>query len=185
MKSGAVGKSMEEELWALVADKFPDVEVTVEHSARWNRPCVIFRTKHFADLLPEERFHRLAVLISESYRKARLAGFVWVELAPGDTVDSFLKLPRSEDVVPREAKVYAELSEASFFDALKQSMGPSPEKRCTGDFNTAARVLRSKKFTADRITDARLVFIRHGAYCDCQVLQAVQPALAKAYAGAA
>jgi hypothetical protein len=40
-------------------------------------------------------------------------------------------------------------------------------------------VLSKRKCSADKIRDTKLVFIRHGVYCDCQVIPAAQPALAK------
>ena len=43
----------------------------------------------------------------------------------------------------------------------------------------------SRKSINVNADDVRLLFIRHGVYCDCQVLQSAEPALAEMFAGAA
>ncbi|RME36294.1 MAG: hypothetical protein D6788_11885 [Planctomycetota bacterium] len=177
--------TLEADLSALLADRFPGMEITVGHSERWNAPCVTFRWAGFAELLPEERFQRLATVIPEPFRRERMAGYVWLELAPEETVDAFLKLPRSEDVVERAGGIYADLSRSGFFDALEEALAPSPDKRCGGDFTASVRILEEKGFAPERIVDARLLFIHHGVYCDCQVLQTIRSELAKRYAGVA
>ncbi|MBI4719164.1 MAG: hypothetical protein HY763_15295 [Planctomycetes bacterium] len=173
------------ELLAMLAGSFADMVVEVSPSERWKRMCVTFRWPGFAELLPEERFHRLAAVVPESYRQTQLGGFVWLELAPGESLDAFLALPRSEDVASREASVYAALVRAGFFPALGKALGPSPEKSCARGFEKTASVLERKKFAPAGIRDAKLIFIRHGSYCDCQALLVAQPALAQQHAGAA
>lgn len=173
------------ELESMLTPQFDGMKVEVAHSERWNRMCVTFRWKGFADLLPEERFHRLAHVIPEEFRSSRLVGFVWLELAPKETIDSFLALPRSEDVAARERAIFGDLEEAVFFKTLAESMQPAPDRVCPGDFTLTAAALSYCGFSAERIRDAKLVFIRHGAYCDCQVLQTAQPVLAELYADAA
>ncbi len=178
-------RELEAELLATVEPKFPGMMVEVGLSERWNRPCVTFRWAGFADLLPEERYHRLATVIPESVREKKLKGFVWLELAPEESVDSFLKHPRSEDMADQEGEIYAGLVQCGFFDGLSKAVGPSPESKCRGVFQETLAVLQTKKYTPEQIRDARLAFIRHGAYCDCQVHIAARPSLAEAHAGAA
>ena len=178
-------RELEADLAAILANQFPGLTVHVAHNQRWNRMCATFRWAGFAALLPEERFHRLVEVISEDFRATRMKQFVWLELAPGETLDAFMRLPRSEDVADREVEVYAGLMEAGFFDSLEKVMGPSPETDCPGDFSKAEAVLSAKKSSPTKIRDAKLVFIRHGAYCDCQVLHTAQPALAELHATAA
>ncbi len=175
-------KTVENELIEMLSDGFPGITVEVVHSERWNRMSVIFRWSGFADLLPEERFQRLVSVIPDSFRASRLAGFVWLELAPNESIDVFLKHPRSEDVVEREGEIYARLSKASFFAGLKKSMGRSPQKACGGDFARVAEVLSAAGWSAEAIRDTKLVFIRHGAYCDCQIVETVAAALREHYA---
>lgn len=174
-------KTLAKDLTELLCGFFPDIEVTVEHNSRWGRMSASFRSAAFSGLLPEERYERLLRVIPEEFRTSRMAGFVWLELAPEETVDAFLKLPRSEDVAPRERDIYADLCAASFFDKLRKAMGRDAKKSCKGDLSFTAGVLAGH----DRMQDARLLFIRHGAYCDCQALLTVAPALEKTHAAKA
>ena len=178
-------RQLEAELAEMLAPHFSGMTVEVGHSDQWDRMCVTFRWPGFVTLLPEERFHRLARVIPSDFRDSRLDGFVWLELTPDETVEAFLRLPRSEEVAEREADIYADLLEAGFFESLGESMGPTPDRQCRGGFSEIEAVLSGKNCSAANIRDAKLVFIRHGAYCDCQVLQTVLPELAKSYAGAA
>jgi len=175
-------RKLETELRAMLGEHFDDLEVTVEKNPRWNRMSATFVWDGFAGLLPEERFQRLAAVIPEEFRATHLAGFVWLELSPGESVDAFLKRPRSEDVEPREAQVYNGLTRAGFFEELSKSLGRSPKKKCQGDFSTTVEILRAKKYSASKLQDARLLFIRYGAYCDCQALESVAPELAERHA---
>ena len=178
-------RKLEMDLVALLARSFPGMTVEASHSERWDRMCLTFRWAGFAGLLPEERFQRLVTVIPESFREKRLSGCVWLELAQNETIDQFLKMPRSEDVADREQAIFADLQERGFFDALRQALKPTPTKACKGDFSGTGGAL-SKGRSADKIMqDAKLLFIRHGAYCDCQVLAEVEPALSKLLAGAA
>ncbi len=176
---------LQQELTTLVETKFPGMTVDVGTSAHWDRPCVTFLWDGFADLLPEERYHRLATVIPERVRTERLKGFVWLELAVNESVDDFLKQPRSEDIAPKQRSIYRKLIDAGFFDALSKKAGPSPDTSCRGDFRVTNATLESKKFSKNAARDAKLVFIRHGVFCDCQVLLTAQTALAEANIGAA
>lgn len=177
-------RKLEADLRELLAEPFEGLEVRVEKNPRWNRMSVTFEWEGFAGLLPEERFQRLAAVVPEEFRTSRLAGFVWLELTPGESVDTFMKLPRSEDVEPREAQVYRSLARTGFFEDLAKALGRNPKKKCPGDFSLTTEILRGKKFTATKVQDARLVFIRHGAYCDCQALESVAPELAEKHGDA-
>jgi len=174
---------LSKELAEMLMPHYAGMEVTVEHSQRWQRMCVTFRWEGFTDLLPEERFERLVRVIPEEFRQGKLGGFVWLELVPGEDIDAFLKLPRSDDIADREEEIYSGLEEARVFDALKDALGPSPSKACQGEFSELGVVLATKKFSSDRIRDARLLFIRNGAYCDCQAILTVRQELARLYGG--
>lgn len=176
-------KQLEALLAEMVVPRFPGMTVSVEHSARWNRMSVTFRWTGFADLLPEERFHKLAQVLPDDFRASKLAGFVWLELAPKESVDAYLKYPRSEDVADREGAIHASLLETGYYDKLAEALGPSPDKSCPGDFSTTAEVLQACRKADAKIQDAKLLFIRQGAYCDCQVLLAVREALSGQHGG--
>jgi hypothetical protein len=185
MKSGPSNKALESELAGLLAPRFSGIRAEVGKSDHWNRPCVTFRWTGFAGLLPEERFHRLVAVLPAEIRENRLAGFVWLELADDENVDAFLKLPRSEDIVDREAEIYTELVKARLFDLLADAMSGSPEQKCTGDFREMIRLLTAKRFPPKRVSDAKLLMIRHHAFCDCQILQTARGELAELFADAA
>ncbi len=176
------GETLETKLVAMLADLFPGLTVEVGRSKRWNRMCASFRWSGFTGLLPEERFQRLAKAIPEGFRESQMKGFVWLELAPDETLESFLELPRSEDVTDREPALYAELVRADFFESLDEAMGVSPGESCRGDLSQADEILSAEHFSKDKIRDAKLVFIRHGVFCDCQIMETAQPALAELYA---
>ena len=178
-------RKLEMDLVAKLARAFPGLTVEVGHSERWNRMCATFRWAGFADLLPEERFHRLVSVLPEKYRKTTLDGFVWLELTLTESVEEFLKLPRSEDMAGKEAVIYTGLLEAGFFEALAESLGSAWEENCLGDFSKSTEIFLARRFPETEIREAKLLFIRHGAYCDCQVLQSVRPALEQRHAGAA
>ncbi len=178
-------KKLQDELAALIASAFPDMTVEVGHSARWDRDCVTFRSSGFAGLLPEERFHRLARAIPEDFRGSKLKGFVWLELTPKETIDAYLKLPRSEDIVNKEAAIYRELVAGGFFESLRKQMGSKPDASCQGGFSDSEAVMSTGGKSAVKIRNAKLLFIRHGVYCDCQVLNTVEPELQELFAGAA
>lgn len=182
MAAKQVEKTLETELAKMIADRFGDMTVSVERSARWDRMCVTFTWNGFAGLLTEERFQRLTAVIPEDFRRQRMKGFVFLELAPGEKVEDALKSPRSEDVADREGEIYASLEEVDFFDALTKALDGDPLKNCPGDFSKTSGVLKEKKFAAAKIIDAKLVFIRRGAYCDCQAITTIRGELQKAHA---
>lgn len=185
MKAKGTHESLQRELLDMLSAKFPGISVEVESTSRWNRPCVTFCSAAFDGLLPEERFHRLVAVIPTDFREKHMAGFVWVELAKGESLDQFLKLPRSEDVASRERDIYGSLARVKFFDLLSEALGSSPEKRCGGDFRELDRILQSKRLSAEAIRDAKLLLIRHRAFCDCQILLTAQSELARLFADAA
>lgn len=178
-------KAVMGDLLKMLGGVFPGISVEIAHAARWNRDCVTFRWDGFAGLLPEERFHRLVKVIPEAFREQNLAGLVWLELGPAESVEEFLRLPRSEDVARKERTIYAGLRKANFFGLLNTALGSSPDKKCAGDFAECERILPALKLGPHGSQDAKLIFIRHHAFCDCQVLLTAQQALADAHAGAA
>ncbi len=182
MKAKMGASQLQKELTAMLRGKFDGMSVVVEHSARWKRMCVRFIWPGFAGLLPEERFHRLASSIPEDFRESRLKGFVWIEATPDESIGDVLAMPRSEDVVDCEAEIYERLEKIDFFSALKGCMEPEPQRSCTGGFSQTQSVLSNKKAGEAQARDAKLLFILHGAYCDCQVVQAVHAELAKRHA---
>lgn len=170
-----------DELTRLLADSFPGIDVEAGFSERWQRPCVTFRWAGFADLLPEERFQRLVQVIPEEVRLTDLAGYVWLELAPLETVDAFLSYPRSEDVAGKDSVIYSALARCGFFDRLQARLSGQPMEHCGGDFRAVEAVLEECRVRPALVRDAKLLFILLGAYCDCQVIESILPALQKRF----
>lgn len=185
MSGSTDDNNLRAELLMMLEPHFPGISVEIAHSKRWNRKTLTFRWVAFTDLLPEERFERLTRVLKEDYRRERLPGFLWLELAADESIDDFLKLPRSEDVTEHEHELYRRLLDVGFFDRLDKTLGARPKRKCGGDFSAAREVLKKAKADKETIQNAKLVFIRHGVYCDCQVLASAKPALEKLYAGAA
>ncbi len=179
MEGSGQRKWIEAELRGSLTPKFPGMTIEVAHSDRWKRMCVTFRWSGFVGLMPEERFHCLVDMVPARFRRSHLQGFVWLELAPDETVEAYLQLPRSEDVNQRAAAIYGDLLSAGFFDALDAALGPRPKGKCLGAFSSTEAVLSAGNYSAARICDAKLLFISQGVYCDCQVLETVRPKLAQ------
>ncbi len=178
-------RKLETELAAVLASSLGGITVEVGYSDRWQRMCVTFRWSGFAGLLPEERFHRLAQVIPAAFRESRLKGYVWLELAPGESIEAYMSLPRSEDAATREKAICGGLVDIRFFELLGDALGPNSADRCLGDFSATSALLSGLGLPLLKIQDAKLVFIRHGAFCDCQVLETVQPVVRRLLAGAA
>lgn len=159
----------------------PGIEVEVGTAERWQRMCLRFRHPSFEELLPEQRFRQVLAAIPQDYHQQHLQGAVWFEMAPGETEDDLLKAPRSEDLADREAAIAGTLFACGFFEALSKAMGESPIESCTGRFAACRTALEGTGITGDAQRDACLIFIRQGAYCDCEVLLAAQPTLADGY----
>ena len=167
-------KEVERELRAMLASRFPGMTIGVGTHPRWNRPAATFTWAGFTGLLPEERFHRLMTVIPDEFRASKMAGFIWLELTPKETIDDLLKMPRSEDVEGRKAQLTQALTGADFSNKLASQMGMSAQQTCTGDFQKTCALLSGLKFSAAAIQDTKLLFIRQGAYCDCQVLECMR-----------
>ncbi len=161
---------LQAKLARLLSEKFPGITIEVGHSARWDRTALTFRWGGFDDLLPEERFHRLFHSVPEDFYEEHLYGCVWLELGEGESVDDFLKLPRSEDVQDKEPRVIEGLAKVRFFEALATELGEEPTARCGGDFTVVRRVLTAAKLKNSALRDALLVLMRNGAFCDCEAL---------------
>ncbi|GAG36850.1 unnamed protein product, partial [marine sediment metagenome] len=94
-----------------------------------------------------------------------------------ETQEDVLRARRSADLAEHEPAIAGRLFDCGFFDALTDAMGESPIKTCGGSFAASRKVLAAKGITGDEQRDVCLVFIRQGAYCDCEVLLAARPAL--------
>lgn len=156
---------------------FSGLEVEVTRDARWSRPVVILRWSGFVGLMAEQRFHLVLRAIPPKVMEHKLAGLVWFELTPVETPDDYLKMPRCEDVADREAELAAALARADVFKRLSRAMGQDPPQACDGTFNRTRRILEEAGVRGGETDDVCLLLIRHGAYCDCQVLTTARTGL--------
>lgn len=170
-------EKLKEQLLGLVAEACPGMTVELGHSERWDRPLVTFTWAGFSGLLPEERYHRLARLIPESFRREDMRGYVWLELVPDEDLEQFLKMPRSEDIKSRRQEIYNGLLRADFFSTLSEAMDGQPVENCGGGFQKLRECLKLKRFSAKHIDEAKMLFICYGAFCDCQAVVTIQPKL--------
>ncbi len=161
---------LQAKLAKLLSEKFPGLAIEVGRRAQCDRTALTFRWAGFNDLLPEERFRQLFHNIPEGFYEEHLRGCVWFELGNGESVDDFLKLPRSEDVGDKEPRVIEGLAKVGFFKALAAELGEEPMASCGGDFTVVRRVLTAAKLNKSALRDALLVLMRNGAFCDCEAL---------------
>ncbi len=174
-------QAIRKKLLDLLEPALPGIEVDVGLSDRWKRMCLTFRHKSFGGLFLEQRFRMIMQRLPEDYYEQKLRGAVWFELAPGETIEDALGAPRSGDVEKAEPKLARKLLKLGFFSAMQDAAGESPIETCSGDFMIARKVLSGLGVVDDEQRDACLVFIRQGAYCDCEVLLTAQEALTTAY----
>jgi hypothetical protein len=163
-----------------VAKACPGVRVEADHSRRWDRLCLTFRWDGFAGLLPEERFRLVAGQVPPAFYDEHCRGAVWLELTDGEAIDDYLALPRSEDIDPRLADVWAGLRALNFFAALEDELVRITFDQCPDDLSISKRVLAAKHAGPELAQDAVLAFMRHEAYSDWEVLRKVRPIVEKA-----
>ena len=181
MVSAKKRQSLGEKLLEALEPHLPGIEVEVDRSQRWQRMTVTFRHRKFAALLPEQRFRTVLQLLPAELYEKDLRGAVWFELAPGETPEDVTQARRSQDVAEAEPRIADRLRKVAFFEALSRALGESPIEACTGDFAVSRRVLSDNGIVGEQQRDACLVFIRQGAYCDCEVLLTAGPALTRLY----
>lgn len=153
----------------------PGIRVEAEHSARWDRPCLTFHWPGFAGTLLEERFHLLMRHIPEEFFESHCRGAVFLELAPGETVDEILAQPRSEDVADRVAEIWAMLNGRHFFACLEDELVRIPPAELQPDLRVSRKVLQALELDEDQQRDALLAFMHTGAYTDWEVLREIRP----------
>ena len=181
MAATATTADLRADLFALLGQSFPGIDISLGHSVRWNRSTIEFRWEGFAGLLPEERFRRIMGTLPDHFYEERMRGCVCLELAPGEELEAFLALPRSEDIVQDEPRIARRLLKAKFFDKLEVQLGSSPMDACSGGLQGSRQLLRSLRFSAVQADGACLVLIRHRSYCDCEVLMRARPELVEQF----
>ncbi len=165
-------------LKGFLADGYPNISIRIEP---WrdepSRDAIYFEHEKFAVLYPMQRYHYLIHSIPEDFYAQHLSEAVWVELAPGESIED-LQYPDEELIESISPDVMRSLRGSGFFAGLDDLMSPIDEtvepEVCHGDFRHAKRVLAEKGFGErngiDEVFDICHVLMAQGGYCDCEVL---------------
>jgi len=166
------------QLKGFLAENYPDISIRIEP---WKddpaRDAIYFEEEKFSVLYPMQRYHYLIHSIPQDFYERHLSEAVWVELAPGETVDD-LRYPDEEMIESISPDVMKALGSSGFFAALDDLLCPEDEtaepEACHGDFRHAKRVLAEKGFGErdgiDEVFDISHVLMAEGAFCDCEIL---------------
>jgi hypothetical protein len=166
---------LKKDLLSYVGKQCEGIELNVEISPRWDRLCFTFRWDGFDDLLLEERFRKVARLIPGDYFEKHCQGVVWLELTAGESIDEYLKQPRSEDVDAELPDIWKQLAEIEFFSRLEDEMVRISPADCPDDLSVSKRVLRASKLPEKDVRRSCLAFIRQAVFTDWEVLKAIRP----------
>ncbi len=166
---------LKKDLLSYVGNACKGVELEVDISPRWDRLCLTFQWDGFDDLLLEERFRKVAQLVPGDYFEKNCQQAVWLELTPNESIDEYLKQPRSEDVDAELPKIWKKLGEIEFFSRLEDELVRIPPADCPDDLSVSKRVLRASKLSESDVRKCCLAFIRQAVFTDWEVLKAVRP----------
>lgn len=170
--------SIEQQLQACLAEPFGDVRVRVGDSLHYPGTNLEIVSEVFRGLLPEQRYHHVVRSIPAALYDHHLKdGVVWFELAPGETAKDLMRMPRSDDVAPMHDRLVRRLEKIGFFDQFKERCRQAPARASTLDFVICREILRAAGLDDTETTQACLLFIRYGGFCDVQVLADVMPLL--------
>lgn len=161
-------------LLGFLSEQCDGIEVVVDDSARWKRMCLTFRWSGFEGMLPEERFRILARLIPQEFVSKHCLGAVWLELAPGESIESYLSLPRSEDVADKAPEILEQLKDTGFFAVLEDEMVRIPPHQCEDSLVVTRKILSARGLADEQVQEVCLVLIGCGAYNDWSVLRDVR-----------
>ncbi len=166
-------------LQEFLAERLDGVSVKIGDNLHYNGTNVVVTCPAFAGWLPEQRFHHIVRAIPADYYERYLRkGVVWFELAPGESASAYMKMPRSEDISADEERIGRRLRAIDFFNRIRNALGSHPQNASADDFTMSKRLLEESGLDAKDVTQACLFLIRHGAFCDAQVLADVAPKLA-------
>jgi hypothetical protein len=175
-------EALAEQVQSALAPRIPDVAVRIGPDIHYDGLNVVITAPAFQGLLPEQRFHHVARnLPADLYEQLR-GRVVWFELAPGESAQSVMKMPRSEDIAAGESDILKRLTAERFFKKLEKSILTARKGASQWDFVEAKRLLADAGWSPDDVTRACLFFIRHGGVCDAHILTHVMEQLAGSHA---
>ena len=169
---------VQRQLETYLSEHLGDVKVQVGENIHYRGTNVVITCAQFAGWLPEQRFHHVVLAIPpDCYDRHLRRGIVWFELAPGETPQQYMGMPRSEDIAAEAPAIAVMLQKKGFAGRMLALLGPHPEDASTTHFAATRQVLAECKLTNAEIEKACLYLIAEGAYCDMQVLMDVLPKL--------
>lgn len=172
-------KKVQRQLQEFLSARFEDVTVKVGDGIHYKGTNVVVTSSVFVDLLPEQRFHHVVHAIPPDFYEEHLrGGVVWFELAPGESGQEYMRMPRSDDVAGLETAILRRLDEIAFFDKHEKALAAEGGTVSERDFDEARRILAKAGLDEGENVKARLLFIRYGGFCDAEIPTVVQPAMA-------
>lgn len=170
---------VQSQLQAFLAAAFGEVKVEIGDNIHYRGTNVVVTSPAFAGLLPEQRYYHIVRAIPPDFYEMYLrGGVVWFELAPGESAQQYMRMPRSEDVVAEEDRILANLSRIDFFDKLQRRLAAEPPATGLGGFRAARALLAEARMSEKQIENACLLFIHLGAYDDADILSHVMQPMA-------
>ncbi len=167
------------ELQSHLSTTFGEATVQIGDNIHYKGTNLVITSPLFKGLLPEQRFHHVVRAIPpEFYDRYLQNGVVWFELAPGESAKDLMKMPRSEDIADREAQIVKRLEDVRFARKLASKLGKKNQKASVTSFPESRRILTKAGLSEEEVTSACLLLIRHGAFCDAQVVAEVLPKIA-------
>ena len=179
MLSDSKVTAFEKRLRTLLRPALRGAEVRIETDKRFERPLVVVRWGGFNGLFAEQRFRRVVERIPEDEFKQHVRRFFWFELADGESIEDYMRMRRSDDVLDRASELRNVVLDSGFFDRLSEAMGADPGKACDNAFKHVWSVFRALDFEPGTAESCCLLFLANGAYCDCGVLSIAQLALTR------
>ena len=157
---------------------FDDAAVEVGDDIYYKGVNIVVTSRHFTGLLAEQRFHHVVRAIPQNLYNDRLRrGIVWFELAPGETGQDLMRMPRAEDVRKDDAAIESKLREAGFFSAIRARFAEAKDQPSVMRFDASRELLSTCGIPAAEVESAVLFLIGRGAYCDAHVANDLAPRL--------
>ncbi len=164
-------QSVQRELEGHLRKRLNRVSVRIGEGIHYRGVNVVVTWSGFAGLLPEQRFHHVVRAIPGEYYDRHLReGIVWFELAPGESAEAYMRMPRSEDVAAEEGRIAERLRQMGFWEEFLAAAGLRPHEASADGFVESGRILREAGEDEEAVRKACLFFIRQGAYCDAHLL---------------
>lgn len=153
-----------------VRARFEDANVQIGEGLHYRGTNVVITSKAFAGLLPEQRYGLVLRTIPEAFFKKYLrGGVVWFELAPGESGQDYMRMPRSEDVAARSADVLARMKKSGVLKKLEKAVSQAKGALSAARLDAARQCMEAGGWSADEVREGALVLIGRGALCDADL----------------